>query len=74
MAFTFDEAAGAFDDADGLDGEDLMHSQDEPRRLRLARSRRGRVVVVAYTVRGADIRVISARLASRKERQRYAEA
>src|SRR5205814_2330668 len=35
----FDEAASVFDDPAGLDGEDIMHSASEPRRLRLARSR-----------------------------------
>jgi uncharacterized DUF497 family protein len=71
---SFDEAASAFDDARGLDGEDLLHSAGELRRLRLARSSGGRVFVVAYTVRGAAVRIISARLASRKERDRYAKA
>ncbi len=73
-AVTFDEAASAFDDPDGLDGEDLAHSTRESRRLRLACSGTGRVLVVAYTVRGDAVRIISARLASRKERQRYGKA
>jgi uncharacterized protein len=48
---SFAEAATAFFDPDGLDGEDLEHSKNEPRRLRLAKSRRGRVLVMAYTIR-----------------------
>ena len=71
---TFDEAASAFDDAQGLDGEDLLHSATESRHLRLASSSAGRVLVVAYAMRGQAVRLISARLASRKERNRYAEA
>jgi len=71
---TFDEAATAFDDARGLDGEDLRHSVTETRRLRLAMSDARRLLVVAYTMRGQVARLISARLASRRERKRYGEA
>ncbi len=71
---SFGEAVSVFDDSDGLDGADLLHSGTESRHLRLARSGAGRVLVVAYTMRGHTVRVISARLASRKERKRYAEA
>jgi uncharacterized protein len=74
----FEEAATAFLDPDGLDGEDLEHSESEPRRLRLAKSGAGRVLLVAYTIRSDEneekIRVISARRASRKERKRYETA
>ncbi|MGH7835456.1 MAG: BrnT family toxin [Candidatus Binatia bacterium] len=74
---SFEEAATAFLDPDGLDGEDLAHSERESRRLRLAKSGLGRVLVVAYTVRRQDheevTRIISARRASRKERERYEE-
>lgn len=71
---SFFEAAGAFEDPLGLDAADEAHSWRETRRLRLAKSRGGRVLVVSYTLRGTVVRVISARLASRKERARYAEA
>jgi uncharacterized DUF497 family protein len=70
---TFGEAATAFDDARGLDGEDLRHSATETRRLRLAMSD-ARRLVVAYTMRGQAVRLISARLASGRERKRYGEA
>jgi hypothetical protein len=75
---TFEEAATAFGDPDGLDGPDLRHSATESRFLRLGRAVTGRVLVVAYTVRRRDdaesIRIISARRASRKERAAYAAA
>ena len=71
---SFAEAAGAFNDPMGLDASDDAHSWHEMRRLRLAKSQGGRVLVVAYTMRGTAVRIISARLASRKERARYAEA
>ncbi|OGQ50573.1 MAG: hypothetical protein A3I10_07685 [Deltaproteobacteria bacterium RIFCSPLOWO2_02_FULL_57_26] len=71
----FEEAATAFLDPEGLDGEDLEHSLSEPRRLRLAKSGLGRILVIAYTVRRRGheeiTRIISARRASREERQRY---
>jgi len=72
---SFEEAATAFADPEGLDGEDLEHSLTEPRRLRLAKSALGRVLVIAYTTRRQGdeeiTRIISARRANRKERKRY---
>jgi uncharacterized DUF497 family protein len=72
---SFDEAVTAFADPYGLDGEDLEHSVTEARRLRLAKSGLGRVLVVAYTLRSMGdekiTRIISAPRASRKERKAY---
>jgi uncharacterized protein len=74
----FEEAATVFGDPDALDGPDLRHSERERRALRLGRAATGRVLIVAYTVRrrgdGESIRIISARRASRKEREAYAAA
>jgi uncharacterized protein len=73
---SFEEAATVFADPDALDGPDLKHSDQEERSLRLGRSLTGRVLMVAYTVRGPGdgekIRIISARRASGKERAAYA--
>ena len=72
---SFEEAATAFLDPDGLDGEDLEHSLTEPRRLRLAKGALARVLITAYTIRRRGdeeiTRIISARRASRKETERY---
>src|SRR5215510_12848844 len=74
---SFEEAATAFLDPAGLDGEDVEHSESEERRLRLAKSSIGRILVIAYTIRRRDnedeevTRIISARRASRKERKKY---
>jgi len=73
---SFEEAATVFGDLDALDWADEKHSRDEPRFKRLGRSALARVVMVAYTLRKADdgketIRIISARQASRNERQVY---
>lgn len=76
-AVSFEEASTEFSDPEGLDGEDIEHSAREPRRLRLAKAASGRILVIAYTVRrhGDEkvTRIISARRASRKERERYQE-
>jgi uncharacterized DUF497 family protein len=46
-------------------------SQDERRWLTLGQDHFGRVLVVVYVWRGDEIRIISARIASPKERRRY---
>jgi uncharacterized DUF497 family protein len=72
---SFEEAATVFADPDALDGPDLKHSHREQRFLRLGRSLTSRMVIVAYTLRESgddeEIRIISARRASRKERTAY---
>jgi len=72
---SFDEAATVFADPDALDGPDLLHSDEEARFLRLGLSLGGRALMVAYPLRRSGnaetIRIISARRASRKERQAY---
>jgi len=75
---SFEEAGTAFFDSNGIDGEDIDHSTTEARRFRLAQSAAGNILVIAYTIRShgheKTIRVISARLANRKEKKRYQEA
>jgi uncharacterized DUF497 family protein len=61
----FEEAATVFGDP-----------QDERRFKRIGRSIRGRILLVVYTIKSKDdeeetIRIISARQASRKEREAY---
>lgn len=72
----FDEAATIFGDPEALEWEDLEHLAAERRWKRLGFSASGRVLIV-YTLRrlthGTEtIRIISARQASRKEREAYA--
>jgi len=75
---SFEEAGTAFFDPGGIDGEDVEHSTTEPPRFRLARSVAENILVIAYTLRShgheKTIRIISARLANRKEKRRYQEA
>lgn len=73
----FEEAATVIVDPAGLDWADPAHSRLERRFKRLGRSVAGRILLLVYTVRrmphGQEtIRIISARQASRKERQAYA--
>jgi uncharacterized DUF497 family protein len=71
----FEDAAEVFLDPRALDGADEAHSSTEPRWLRLGRAPDGRVLMVAYTRRRRgdeeSIHIISARQASRRERQAY---
>src|ERR1700684_4062691 len=72
---TFDEAATSLNDPSGLDRSDPSHSETEDRRIRVAMSSQQRILTVAYTLRseyGQTLyRLISARPASRRERQSY---
>lgn len=54
--------------------EDREHSEREPRWRVYGRTDAGRLIVCAFTVRGARLRPISARPMSRKERRLYAQA
>ena len=53
---------------------DEKHLQDEPRYFGLGQTTAGRLLFVVFTIRGALIRVISARHMSRKEREVYERA
>ena len=72
----FEEAATVFGDANGLDWDDVAHSHQEQRFKRLGLSVSKRLLLVVYTVRRTEhekekFRIISARTASRRERQAY---
>jgi len=73
---SFEEAATVFADPEGLHLEDKQHSKKELRFYRIGESSNGRILIVVFTVRKVrddkeTIRIISARQASRKERQAY---
>jgi uncharacterized protein len=69
---SFEEAATAFADSLSITRFDPDHSEDEDRFLLLGATHAGRLVVVAHTDRGNSIRIISARIATRRERRTYA--
>jgi uncharacterized DUF497 family protein len=71
---SFDEASTAFQDPLSKTIADPLHSEDEKRFVLLGHSHRNRLLVVVHTERGDRIRLISARLASNRERVRYEES
>ena len=70
---SFEEAVTVFGDPLSLTVPDPEHSESENRFLVLGFSASSRLLVVAHVERGDDIRLISARLASRRERIDYEE-
>lgn len=70
---SFDEAATAFYDEEGLLLDDPDHSAEEDRFVLLGLSSTLRLLVVVHAYRGSDaiIRIISARKATRSERDLY---
>jgi uncharacterized DUF497 family protein len=70
----FEEAATVFADRFALSWDDTQHSVGEYRTLTLGYTDRARLPIVAHTERGERIRIITARLASRRERELYESA
>jgi len=68
---TFEEASTVFADALSITGRDPDHSIEEHRLITFGMSVAGRLLAVSHTERGEKIRVISARLATKAERQIY---
>lgn len=54
--------------------EDEPHSREEVRYFALGRTDAGRLLFVAYTLRGERVRIISARDMTRRERKEYENA
>jgi uncharacterized protein len=71
---TFEEASTAFGDPLSVTIDDPDHSEAEDRFVLLGMSHTGRLVVVVHTARGDAIRLVSARLAMRRERKDYEQA
>jgi len=69
----FEEAATAFGDPLSITIPDPDHSAGEERWLLVGENGAGRLLVVAYTERANEIRLITARAATRRERQTYEE-
>ena len=70
---SFEEAASCFSDPLGKDFYDPDSSEEEDRFILLARSFKGRMLVVVYTERKGKIRIISARKATKKEERFFYE-
>lgn len=70
---SFEEAKTVFNDPFSITIYDPDHSENEDRYLDLGLSSRGRFLVVSYTERGENIRLISSREVTRRERGIYGE-
>ncbi len=70
---SFQEAATFFGDTLAITFADPDHSVNEHRYITFGLSRHHRLLVVSHTDRGDLVRIISARLMTRKERRIYEE-
>ena len=70
---SFEEAATALKDPMGATGPDPDHSIGEERDITFAVSAAGRLLVISHCDDGDNIRIISARIASRGEQKIYEE-
>ena len=70
---TFEEAVTVFADPYLLLTEDSKHSGQEEREWAMGEAENGLTIVVVFTVRGEQIRIISARKATKIERKKYEE-
>lgn len=68
---TFDEACTVFADPLSLTIHDPLHSDNEDRFIITGVSHKNRILIVVHTERGDNIRIISARKATQKERLYY---
>ena len=71
---SFDEARTVFEDPHGRITDDPRHSVGEARYVLLGHSERQRLLAVMFTDRAGAIRIISARVATRRERREYEES
>ena len=68
----FADAETVLFDPNALTSED-METEGEQRFVTVGMDALGRILIVVYTYRGEDIRLISARSANRRERMQYEE-
>jgi hypothetical protein len=71
---SFDEAATVFRDRLASIFDDEDHSIEESREIIIGRSAAGRLLLVSFTEKADNtIRIISARVATKRERRNYEE-
>ena len=71
---SFQEAATVLGDPLSVTFSDPDHSRAEDRFITIGHTRRGRLVLVAHADRGRNVRIISAREATARERKIYEES
>ena len=70
---SFEKATTAFGDTLSITIDDPLHSQDEERLILMGLSEDLKTLVVVHVEKRETIRIISARKASKKEKQFYEE-
>jgi len=70
---SFPEAATVFGDPLAVTYRDPDHSTSEQRFITVRMSSAGRVLIVAHVDRNENVRIISARKATQRERKHYEE-
>lgn len=70
---TFEEAVTVFADPYLLFTEDSTHSTQEERQWAIGEAENGLMLVIVFTMRGEQIRIVSARKATKRKRKRYEE-
>ena len=70
-SISFDEAVTVFYDPLAATFDDPQHSETERRFITVGYSNRNRLLLVAHTERGSSVRIISARRATARERERH---
>lgn len=68
---SFEEAQSVFEDPFAAVVDDSAHSEQEPREIIIGHSDQNRYLFVCFTERDGDVRLISAREATRAERKKY---
>lgn len=68
---SFEEAKTVFDNPLAVIFDDEAHSINEQREIIIGSSRKNRLLLVSFSERPDAIRIISARLATRREREDY---
>ncbi|MBC8140550.1 MAG: BrnT family toxin [Armatimonadetes bacterium] len=68
---TFEEAQTVFNDGLAAFFDDVLHSDHEDRYLIVGYSNQDRLLYVSHTVRSEKIRIISARAATKRERETH---
>jgi len=73
-AVSFEEAVTVFGDARAVTFSDTDHSESEERSRTYGLSNKGRLLVVVHTERRDNVRIISARKATRYEKTIYEDS
>lgn len=70
---SFEEAATVFADPLAFVFDDVEHTRTKQRALIIGHTGKNKVIIVSFTERDQHIRIISARKATKKEKQDYEE-